>query len=157
MNGKLLCDKNFGMTEERLKVEKVIKEIFSEIDWLHPDYFGLDKERCDDDFKVFTYEVQNYIHTNQVSDHINKIQNILFSNGYVDSKEITYSMRIIKKINNTNTVIYTNPLFVAIDLMDYVVKKEFGKNGISFAKFKGNNCVDPYYSITISKTAMEKL
>lgn len=154
MNGKTLCDKHFGMTEERLKVEKVIKEIFSEIDWLHPDYFGLDMERCDDDCKIFKFEVSNYIRTHQVSDHTNKIQNILFSNGYVDSKEMSQTTR---KINSVNTIIYVNPLFIAIDLTDYVVKKEFCKNGISFTKFRGNTCTDAYYSITISKTAMEKL
>lgn len=152
MNGKTLCDKHFSMTEERLKLEKVINEIFSEIDWLHPDYFGLDKERCDDDCKVFTFEIPNYIH--QISEHNNKIHNILFSNGYVDSKEIPYSM---VKINNVNTIIYKNPLFVVIDLMDCVVKTEFSKNGINFAKFKGNNSVDPFYSLTISKSAMMKL
>lgn len=154
MNGKLLCDKNFGMTEERLKLEKVINEIFSEIDWLHPDYFGLEDEICDDDCKIFKFEVPNYVHTYQVSDHINKIQNILFSNGYVDTKEMLQTTR---KINSINTIIYENPLFIAMDLTDYVVKKEFCKNGISFTKFRGNTCTDAYYTLTISKTTMEKL
>lgn len=152
MNGKELCNKHFGMTEERLKLEQVIKQIFSEIDWLHPDYFGLINEICDSDSKFFEFTVPNYILHNV--DHNYKIQKILFDNGYVKSNEIKHEMM---KINSINTITHENPLFIAMDLLDNVIIYELCKNGITITKFKGNNLTYPYYTVKISKDAMEKL
>lgn len=153
MNGKELCNKHFGMTEEREKIKSVIDKIFSEIDWLHPDYFGLINETCDSDFKFFEFTVPNYIYHN-VSDHNYKIQKILFDNGFVKSNEIKNEMT---KINSVNTIIHENPLFVAMGLLDNVIIYELCKNGITITNFRGNNLTYPYYTVKISKTAMEQL
>ena len=154
MNGKALCDKHFGMTEERLKLEQVIKQIFSEIDWIHSDCFGLIDKHCNDNLKSFEFTVPNYLFRISYSHNNEKIQKILFNNGYVKSDEAKQTTRTI---NGTSAFICENPLFVALELMDNVVIEEFNKNGISFTKFKGNTCTDPYFTITISQAAMEKL
>ena len=153
MNGKELCDKYFGMTEERSNIKRVVDKIFSEIDWLHPDYFGLNDVSCDTNFKFFEFTIPNYIYHN-ISDHNCKIQKILFDNNYVKSNEIKSGMI---KINCINTLIYDNPLFTAMELLDNVIVHDFCKNGITITNFKGNNSVYPYYTIKISKDVMEKL
>ena len=153
MNGKALCDKYFGMTDERLNIKSIIDKIFSEIDWLHPNYFGLDDNSCDTDLKFFEFTIPNYIFHN-VSDYNYKIQKILFDNKCVKSSEIKNEMM---KINGINTIVHENPLFVAMDLLDNVVSYEFCKNGITITKFKGNNLIYPYFTIKITEEAMTKL
>lgn len=152
MNGKELCNKHFGMTEERLSIKSAIDKIFSEIDWLYPDYFGLINETCDSDFKFFEFTVPNYIHN--VSQHNDKIQKVLFDNGYVKSDTIKHEMI---KTNSVNTIVYENPLFVAMGLLDNVIIYELCKNGITITNFRGNNLTYPYYTVKISKNVMEAL